>query len=57
VDRFLASHKGWEQIPIPEIPNVQSTTAINSAGSLCMTPALHGTDGFFAAVLQRVQGV
>ncbi len=51
VDAFLRRHPGWTLLPAaPLLPE--------SAGALCVgpyyapTPEQHGTDGFFAAVLQ-----
>jgi 16S rRNA (cytosine967-C5)-methyltransferase len=55
VARFAAEHPGFETVPL--------ATAWEAAGlpgappgdgpNLLMTPARHGTDGFFAAVLRR----
>ncbi|MBW4024245.1 MAG: RsmB/NOP family class I SAM-dependent RNA methyltransferase [Proteobacteria bacterium] len=49
VDRFLAQHAGFalaEQMP----PGLEG---IGEGGMVRLTPARHGTDGFFAAVLER----
>lgn len=53
VARFLAAHPDYSVVPIgavaPDLPSAH-------ADYLSLTPARHGTDGFFAAVLQRAQG-
>lgn len=51
VATFLAAHPGFHVVPVP-------TAAPHLAGAaqsdhLSLTPARHGTDGFFAAILQR----
>ena len=48
---FLASHPDFRAVPVREV-------AAQAAGSahpdhLVLTPARHGTDGFFAAVMER----
>jgi 16S rRNA (cytosine967-C5)-methyltransferase len=51
VEGFLAAHPGWRVVPVREV-------AAHAAGSthsafLALTPAWYGTDGFFAAVMER----
>jgi 16S rRNA (cytosine967-C5)-methyltransferase len=54
VERFLASHADFALLPIGEVwrdaigPDVPTRAA-----TLRLTPARHGTDGFFVAVLER----
>jgi 16S rRNA (cytosine967-C5)-methyltransferase len=51
VASFLASNPGFRIVPVPEAaPHLMGAT---QSGHLSLTPARHGTDGFFAAVLQR----
>ena len=55
VATFLAAHPAFRLVPLPE---AAPQLAITSRGDcLSLTPAQHGTDGFFAAVLQRVAEV
>ena len=55
VDRFLAEHAGFSRLPLAAawadagLPGDPPGTGQD----LLMTPARHGTDGFFAAVLRR----
>lgn len=52
VARFLASSPGFRLVPVPDaVPHDLALAA--PSGHLVLTPAQHGTDGFFAAVLQR----
>ncbi len=49
VAAFLAAHAAIRLVPLPEAaPELASL-----GGTLALTPAGHGTDGFFAAVLRR----
>lgn len=51
VAAFLAAHPAFDIVPLPEVaPHLVGAT---EAGQLSLTPARHGTDGFFAAILQR----
>lgn len=59
VDRFLDSHSGWSVIPTSRLWAATMGTppppsADGSSDHLLLTPADHGTDGFFIAVLARV---
>lgn len=55
VERFLAEHEGFSRLPLAAawaeagLPG----TPPDGGEDLLMTPARHGTDGFFAAVLRR----
>ena len=55
VERFLAEHEGFSRLPLAAawaeagLPG----TPPDDGEDLLMTPARHGTDGFFAAVLRR----
>lgn len=51
ISTFLASNPGFRLVSVPEA--VPHLTAATQSGHLSLTPARHGTDGFFAAVLQR----
>lgn len=55
VDRFLAEHAEFTRVPLAEAwADAGLEGAAPGAGAdLLMTPARHGTDGFFAAVLRR----
>jgi len=57
IDRFLAGPgRGWRLIPPAEIwASVADGPPPVAAGAPCLTltPARHGTDGFFCAVLER----
>ena len=51
---FLAAHPGWRVVPVGQL----GMAGVGSAHSefLALTPARHGTDGFFAAVMEREGG-
>jgi 16S rRNA (cytosine967-C5)-methyltransferase len=51
VATFLASNPGFRLVPLPEA--APHLAAVTQSGHLSLTPARHGTDGFFAAVLRR----
>jgi 16S rRNA (cytosine967-C5)-methyltransferase len=55
VERFLASHAEWRILPVAEVwPDTVGGTAPAADGPyLRLTPARHGTDGFFVAILER----
>ncbi len=58
VKAFLASHKNFKIIPYTEqwkhtIGGEPPISADGSANTLLLTPARHGTDGFFVAVMQK----
>lgn len=51
VASFLTSNPGFRIVPVRDAaPHLMGTT---QSDHLSLTPARHGTDGFFAAVLQR----
>jgi 16S rRNA (cytosine967-C5)-methyltransferase len=49
VDRFLAEHADFTRVE--DMP--AGLAALGEGGMVRLTPARHGTDGFFAAVLER----
>jgi len=63
VSGFLARHPDFAQVPLARAwpldtppPRMGGTTDPATDLALALTPARHGTDGFFAAVLERRQG-
>jgi 16S rRNA (cytosine967-C5)-methyltransferase len=48
---FLAAHPEFSIVPLADVAPQVTTSA--HAQHLSLTPARHGTDGFFAAVLRR----
>ena len=52
VDAFLAAHPGFAQLSAAELLEKQGI-AIDTGAALRLLPHTHGTDGFFAAVLER----
>jgi 16S rRNA (cytosine967-C5)-methyltransferase len=64
VDAFLSAHPDFTPVPLAEAwtaaglpaPPPPSATGAGAAPYLLLTPASHGTDGFFAAVLRRAGG-
>jgi 16S rRNA (cytosine967-C5)-methyltransferase len=52
VSAFLARHPGFQTLQLPQAWPLASP-APNAGDFLSLTPARHGTDGFFAAVLER----
>jgi 16S rRNA (cytosine967-C5)-methyltransferase len=52
VDAFLAAHPEFRQIPANEVL-AQAKIGLDTGERLRLDPATHGTDGFFAAVLER----
>ncbi len=54
VAAFLESHPGFRQVPVGEIwPDAIGGTAPASDPALRLSPASHGTDGFFVAVMEK----
>lgn len=54
VDAFLADHPAFREVPVEGIwPRVATGDYPGDGGRLMLTPHRHGTDGFFAAVLER----
>ena len=59
VKAFLAANKNFKIVPYAEqwkhaIGGVVPKSADGSSNTLLLTPAQHGTDGFFVAVMQKV---
>jgi 16S rRNA (cytosine967-C5)-methyltransferase len=52
VHAFLAEHPEFQLIPLKESLVVQRI-ALDTGDYFELNPAIHGTDGFFAAVLQK----
>jgi 16S rRNA (cytosine967-C5)-methyltransferase len=52
IDGFLARHDGFRSVPLAEAWPLQAP-APSPGPYLSLTPLRHGTDGFFAAVLER----
>jgi 16S rRNA (cytosine967-C5)-methyltransferase len=56
VASFLERNPGFVQIPVPDLwASTVGGEAPSQEPSLRLTPAAHGTDGFFVAVLERRQ--
>jgi len=53
VDAFLASHPGFKQLSATEVLS-QAKIALDTGERLRLNPLDHETDGFFAAVMERV---
>lgn len=55
VNAFLATHPDFERIPADAVLSQQGVKAdgLTTQGDLQLRPDRHGTDGFYAAVLQR----
>jgi 16S rRNA (cytosine967-C5)-methyltransferase len=52
VQGFLASHPDFELVPMHKVL-LEQRIALEMGDYLKMLPHKHGTDGFFAAVLER----
>ncbi len=52
VDAFVARHPGFAVVPLTRAWPLEAALP-NTGDFLSLTPARHGTDGFFAAVLER----
>jgi len=52
VDAFLATHPGFVRKPASEVL-AQQGIALDTGDDLRLLPNVHGTDGFYAAVLER----
>ncbi|HTH94348.1 MAG TPA: RsmB/NOP family class I SAM-dependent RNA methyltransferase [Rhodocyclaceae bacterium] len=52
VDAFLATHPEFVRKPVSEVLT-QQNIALDTGDDLRLLPHVHGTDGFFAAVLER----
>lgn len=57
VDAFLADHPGFHRAPVSEILARRQIALPATGDDLRLWPHRHGTDGFFAAVLERPSGV
>lgn len=53
VTAFLQRNKGWALQPAAEILGATRADEIGRCGVLRLYPHIHGTDGFYAAVLRR----
>ena len=53
VDAFLAAHPEFTSVPAKEILGRARAEALGDGVRLRLWPHVHGTDGFFAAVLRR----
>ncbi|WP_203074823.1 RsmB/NOP family class I SAM-dependent RNA methyltransferase [Falsiroseomonas ponticola] len=55
VERFLQRHPDFEAVPVPGLwaGLAPGAAAPVEADCMALSPARHGTDGFFAAVMQR----
>jgi len=57
VDEFLAKHPDFRKIPVREVLARLGLKVPGSEDYLRLYPHVHGTDGFFAAVMERNTGV
>jgi 16S rRNA (cytosine967-C5)-methyltransferase len=56
VEAFLAAHADFKPVPVGEVwAGAVGGDCPATSATLSLTPAQHGTDGFFAAVLERVK--
>ncbi len=55
VDAFVAEHPDFRVIPVKEVLNRQGVRVHKTETYLHLYPHVHGTDGFFAAVLERAK--
>ena len=53
VDAFIAAHPDFHVVPVKEVLNRQGVRVHKTETYLHLYPHVHGTDGFFAAVLER----
>jgi len=54
IDRFLEQNPNFTQVPRAELP-ASLAAVTNEAGTMNLTPHEHGTDGFYAARLERIE--
>jgi len=54
VDAFLATHPEFSVVPLARAWDLPAPPP-GSGPYLALTPRRHGTDGFFAAVLERAK--
>jgi 16S rRNA (cytosine967-C5)-methyltransferase len=57
VAQFLAAHPDFKVVPVKQVLERQGVKMADTAEYLHLYPHIHGTDGFFAAVLERGQEV
>ena len=55
VERFLTEHPEFQLANVAEIL-AQQQIALDTGATLKLLPHRHGTDGFFAAVMERQKG-
>lgn len=53
VDQFLAAHPGWTLRNASEVLARQGVDGVGEGPYLKLLPHVHGTDGFFGAILER----
>ncbi len=54
IDGFLAANTGFSLLPVADIwGTIVDRPAPSEGAYLTLTPARHGTDGFFAAIMER----
>jgi 16S rRNA (cytosine967-C5)-methyltransferase len=53
ITQFLSEHAQYKLVPASEVLAEQKI-ALDTGDTLQLLPHLHATDGFFAAVLERV---
>ncbi|NBB83350.1 MAG: methyltransferase domain-containing protein [Alphaproteobacteria bacterium] len=54
--RFLETHAEFRPVPVGAVwPEVVGTAAPDTAAQLQLTPARHGTDGFFIAIAEKTE--
>ncbi|GAB2889736.1 RsmB/NOP family class I SAM-dependent RNA methyltransferase [Uliginosibacterium flavum] len=53
VDAFIAAHPEYKQIPANEVLT-EAKIALDTGDRLRLDPLTHGTDGFYAAVFERI---
>mgnify|MGYP003348385388 CR=1 FL=1 len=54
VEAFVAAHPDFTLLPVSKVwAEIAATPAPSEDPYLQLSPARHGTDGFFAAVLER----
>lgn len=54
IDTFLATHENWKLVDMSPLLSRQGITLESVGGAMRLYPHIHGTDGFFAAALERI---
>jgi 16S rRNA (cytosine967-C5)-methyltransferase len=54
INRFLEQNPNFRQVPASELP-ASLADVVDQQGTLRLTPHEHGTDGFYAARLERIE--